>query len=1161
VRKIFSYFLILLLSLGSAFFATGLNLEIWDNHLINESFDIQEEGEFLLEGPDELCLYYGSIIGDFSGGGLPTDVFSWKILREDGSLVVEREGAFQTFSHTFSEVGLYLIELNIRRGTNQVFSSSKNIVINPGVDLVIQNSYLICDGESTELTLIDPNSPDIDNFVIEWKDGNGQGIGNGNTISVSQAGSYSVDFYTTNDDGERICPFSINTNVRLPVDYSLTISSSSSCNRWTPINLSAGTNITGTWFYTKDGSDVKTEIGVGGQLQFNALDLGGPGNYDIIFEVDNSNNRYCKLTETVPFEIFPFGQIELNVLDSESCDLSNGQIEIRAISDLDQVVLFRGGEWFLNLGNFEEGEELTVPNLGSGSYTLRLRKGSCDSWMPFNINLLDIPLDLSINDIQITGENCTEVGKENGAIKIILEENFSGTLEIFNGIGLKLPNDSGIVNVSNEKEITIDLPSGNYYIELENETGCKYSHPDRIWVPTKPQVDYTVPDILNICESFEFIPNTNQNLKFTLTYPNGTTEIRNFDQTFFINQPGEYTIVGTIIDETEGLCPRERKFFVNVTDAISYEPELVDEDCFGNKTYRVRFEDENIDLSQFTIRWFNENNVVVGTGLFLFPTTFGQFKLEVQPVNSEVCPTPPKEFTVERPILQVDINISSTQFCPFDRFSTITVDTDFDEVDSLGWLLYDENAIGSNLLEFSNQSEITVTNEGAYEVVLFNVLGCEIGRKLIEIEVSENLAYFDIPDQLSICQTYDLVPETQLDLIFTITAPNGDSTQLQKGEQFTFDQDGEYVFEAKGADEEAGLCRIIKTIEITLNEPVNFEPELFSEDCEGNLIYRANIFQEDPDQFEYYWFDPNGDLVGEGQFFQPSSFGEFQVEVRPKGSLPCPDPVKSITIVQPVTEVEATLEATPLCPNSEFGVISLVADLEHVKQIDWYFTDINGQRQSLPDFVNETDIAVPQEGTYEVELINHIGCVLGSDLVLLIRSVDEVRPVTEEEYVICPFYEASEGINPGEFAEYAWYLNNELVSTDPILQPIAPGNYTLTVTSIEGCQYSTEFTVRENCKFQVVYPNAVQPSNPEKGFVIYSNYLVDELSVWVYNKWGQLLFYCLDSDIGENKTSCSWDGSFEGKFLLPGSYVLKIQYKNKNENEFRNIVDSIMIID
>jgi hypothetical protein len=181
--------------------------------------------------------------------------------------------------------------------------------------------------------------------------------------------------------------------------------------------------------------------------------------------------------------------------------------------------------------------------------------------------------------------------------------------------------------------------------------------------------------------------------------------------------------------------------------------------------------------------------------------------------------------------------------------------------------------------------------------------------------------------------------------------------------------------------------------------------------------------------------------------------------------------------------------------------------------------------------------------------------------VLLIRSVDEVRPVTEEEYVICPFYEASEGINPGEFAEYAWYLNNELVSTDPILQPNAPGKYTLTVTSIEGCKYSTEFTVRENCKFQVVYPNAVQPSNPEKGFVIYSNYLVDELSVWVYNKWGQLLFYCQDSDISENKTSCGWDGSFEGKFLLPGSYVLKIQYKNKNENEFRNIVDSIMIID
>ncbi|MFD2202127.1 hypothetical protein [Shivajiella indica] len=1166
MRKLFSYFLIVLFSMTSVIFTAGLNFENWNNYLIEDSLEYQNEGEFVLEGPDVLCLYYGGIIGDFFGGGLPTDVFSWRILAEDGSIVVEREGSFQTFSHTFSAVGVYTVELNIRRGTNQVFSSSKSVTINPGVDLVIQNSYLICNGESTELTLIDPNSPDVADFVIEWRDANGQIIGNGNTISVNQPGSYTADFFTTNDQGEVICPYSVSTNVRIPSDFTAQITNRPTgevCEGFNSINLTAGPGILGEWFFTKDGGE-RVFLGEGSNFSINSNQLQGEGEYNFIFVVNDFDNRYCIDEDSVPLTVTPQGNYVIEtVVDSDGCGIDNGSITIRALTDLDRLRLLKAGGNPEERLNISAGDLITFDNLGSGIYTFTSFLGACSRWTTRVINSLNDPEEFFF-DIETIDESCSETGIIEGKIIVkMLNQPFTGEYQLFNNLGLIIDDKRGLVD--NELEFEIPVARGNYMIELYDENGCTYTYKFEegvsdgiIRVRSVDQVSYTIPNLLNICQSFEFIPETSQNLKFRLTYPDGSVEERNFDQTFLLDQQGEYTILGSLIDESEGLCPRERTFFVNITDPVPYDPVLVFEDCLGNKEFVAELFGAN--PSTVTIRWYNENDEVVATGVRFFPTSFGVFKLDVQPINSEACPIPPKEFEVRRPDLQLEIDFDATIFCPFDPVSTITISTDFNEVDSIAWIFYDGNTI-IGLPQFNGLSEIEVTQTGPYEVILFSELGCEIGRKLIEIEESENLADFEIPDQLSICQFYDLVPETELDLIFTVTAPNGEESQLIKGESFTFDQDGEYIFEARGVDEEAGLCRIIKTIQIDLNQPISFEPELFSEDCDGNLIYIANIYEEDPAQFEFYWIDPSGELVGEDQFFQPTSYGEFQLEVRPKGSLPCPDPVKSFTIVQPITVVEATLEATPLCPDSEFGVISLFAELENVEKIQWYFIDINGQKEILPDFENETDIAVSQEGTYEVELINHIGCVLGSDLVLLIRSTDEIRPVTEEEYVICPFIGAGEEINPGEFEEYAWYLNNDLISTEPTLLPTAVGNYTVEVTSREGCSYSTSFTVKENCEFQLVYPNAVQPSNPEKGFMIYSNYLVDELSVWIFNKWGQLMFYCNDPEISENKPSCVWDGSFEGDFLPPGSYVLKIQYKNKNEEGFKNIIDSIMVID
>jgi len=70
--------------------------------------------ETLIFGPDRICNYFGTVIGSFSGGGIPeTDVYSWQITSPSGEVEFDRTGGFQAISFTFSDVGIYQVKLEI----------------------------------------------------------------------------------------------------------------------------------------------------------------------------------------------------------------------------------------------------------------------------------------------------------------------------------------------------------------------------------------------------------------------------------------------------------------------------------------------------------------------------------------------------------------------------------------------------------------------------------------------------------------------------------------------------------------------------------------------------------------------------------------------------------------------------------------------------------------------------------------------------------------------------------------------------------------------------------------------------------------------------------------------------------------------------------------
>jgi flagellar hook assembly protein FlgD len=134
-----------------------------------------------------------------------------------------------------------------------------------------------------------------------------------------------------------------------------------------------------------------------------------------------------------------------------------------------------------------------------------------------------------------------------------------------------------------------------------------------------------------------------------------------------------------------------------------------------------------------------------------------------------------------------------------------------------------------------------------------------------------------------------------------------------------------------------------------------------------------------------------------------------------------------------------------------------------------------------------------------------------------------------------------------------------VVSEEAVYSPQQVGMYTIRVTSFEGCTYEEEFRVSEECEMKVTHTTGMKLGDSQRTFKIYSNPLVDNLEVWIYNGWGQLVFFGSNAEAKENYIE--WNGLLNDTFVQPGAYSVRIRYKNNFENAEKSIWASLTVLE
>ena len=456
-----------------------------------------------------------------------------------------------------------------------------------------------------------------------------------------------------------------------------------------------------------------------------------------------------------------------------------------------------------------------------------------------------------------------------------------------------------------------------------------------------------------------------------------------------------------------------------------------------------------------------------------------------------------------------------------------------------------------------NQASFQVpVSYGSYLVEILDPTGCSIPNKTVYTVAQKFEVEFSVPPVVEGCVSYSFTPSGPKPLNYLITGPTGNAINPQAGGSFLLTQAGKYVI--LGADPTGVNCPKILQMTVNLSPALDFEVSPPIVDCLTGIRFEAILKNAIPADVIFLWRDDLGIIVGRRQEFVPSKSGNYTLEVQPISGVLCPTKKIPFTATLLPNRLTVSLDASPFCVDQSKTTIEVKANLTTVNSFEWFLVT-GGTRTRLPQFTTSL-IEVSQEGTYEVLLRSQFGCEIGRANVVVVKSKLSPPILPTEPLVICALEGKSATLNPGSYASYSWILDGKEVSKDASFSPEKGGTYTLRVGDALGCEWEGTFTVVEDCTLKVVFPSGMVLGDPSRNFILYANEYIDEVDVFIYNRWGELIFYCDHENLEPKQPFCPWDGLVNGKLVPSGTYVAVVRFTSREQNITRTETKAITII-
>ena len=106
------------------------------------------------------------------------------------------------------------------------------------------------------------------------------------------------------------------------------------------------------------------------------------------------------------------------------------------------------------------------------------------------------------------------------------------------------------------------------------------------------------------------------------------------------------------------------------------------------------------------------------------------------------------------------------------------------------------------------------------------------------------------------------------------------------------------------------------------------------------------------------------------------------------------------------------------------------------------------------------------------------------------------------------------------------------------------GEYTLVVTTVDGCVFEDSFMTEEVCDFKAAYPNAMILGNSSRNFGVMLSEDITEAEVYISTRQGELIYHATTDEIAFGVPVLTWDGIVNRKYVATGNYVVVLFMRN-----------------
>lgn len=229
------------------------------------------------------------------------------------------------------------------------------------------------------------------------------------------------------------------------------------------------------------------------------------------------------------------------------------------------------------------------------------------------------------------------------------------------------------------------------------------------------------------------------------------------------------------------------------------------------------------------------------------------------------------------------------------------------------------------------------------------------------------------------------------------------------------------------------------------------------------------------------------------------------------------------------------------CYNENNGQISLLSSMGGYAPYSYF---INGSA------MGSTIIENLSPGTYTISVRDKYDCVFNKSVVVenppkVEVHIGEDLDMYFEQETLLTF---TSNYSMDDIVDIAWY-NSEgtLLGTDEELMYIGTDKdvIELYITTVNGCQSKTRINISVDNTLEMYFPNIFSPNGDgvNDRFVLYKNKIPAQINqVVVYDRFGNKMFESKGGNFGED--FIGWDGTFNGRFVQPGVYILQIDISN-----------------